>query len=71
MTTTRYKFIFKQTWYSICSMHGEFNKDCIRCNIGSWKNNILLWISTLIFMKFFRLWRWHVNKYRTKFTKLK
>ena len=37
----RGKFIFKETWYSICSMHQEYNDNCNMCNKGSWYNNIL------------------------------
>lgn len=28
----------KEEWYSICSWHQEFNKDCDMCNCGKWVN---------------------------------
>lgn len=33
---TRGKFLNKQIWFSICSSHREYNKDCHLCNIGNW-----------------------------------
>lgn len=28
----------KKQWYSICSAHREYEKDCPRCNAGTWVN---------------------------------
>jgi hypothetical protein len=25
-----------ETWYSICSMHWEYDKTCPRCRVGRW-----------------------------------
>ena len=35
---TKGKLCWKYEWYSICSQHQEYNKDCEICNHGSWHN---------------------------------
>jgi len=35
---TRGKFIWKERWYSICSIHGRYHEDCFMCRTGTWEN---------------------------------
>ena len=30
--------LLKRQWYSICSMHHKYDKDCSMCNTGQWIN---------------------------------
>jgi len=55
------KFFWKKKWYSICSMHYEYNKDCNMCRTGVWKNVWSSNISEWIFDNFPNFWRWYVN----------
>ena len=44
---TRGKFIFKERWYSICSMHQEYDETCHMCRTGTWNNVVTLWFRNL------------------------
>ena len=57
----RDKGLKKQRWYSICSVHFTFNKDCNMCNTGSWENVWMLAISGWFYKHFTKLWVWWVN----------
>ena len=35
---TRGKGSLKEEWYSICSMHHEYDENCDMCNCGKWIN---------------------------------
>lgn len=59
---TRGKGIFKETWYSFCSIHSVYNENCPICNHGSWVNNFKHNISSFIYDHFPNLWRWYVNR---------
>ena len=65
------KLFWRSEWYSICSMHYEYNKDCRACNAGSWENVILTKISSFVFDHFPNLWIiWANRKYFNKHKKL-
>jgi hypothetical protein len=32
------KFFCKERWFSLCSEHQQYNKECNTCNIGTWGN---------------------------------
>ena len=53
---TRGKFVRKERWYSICSIHQEYNKDCPMCNSGTWNNVILIWLDSLLYKVSYPLW---------------
>jgi len=36
--------LWKKEWYSICSQHQQYNKDCYICHYGTWEN---CWITYL------------------------
>jgi len=52
---------FKQEWYSICSKHMVYDKNCNMCNAGVWcnvwKNNL----SKFIFKYFPKFWHWIIS----------
>lgn len=56
------KYWKKEIWFSFCSAHREYNKDCKACNHGSWRN---VWGSKfegVVYKLFPKLWKWWVNK---------
>ena len=59
---TRGKFLKKQIWFSICSMHAAYDENCNMCNHGSWENVIHYKISSVIYKFFPSLWRWWLNR---------
>lgn len=55
--------IKKKIWFSICSVHQEYNKNCNLCNKGTW---VPVWrykISSLVYDIAPGLWRFFVNKW--------
>ena len=59
--TIRGKGLRKQKWYSICSMHGDFNKDCHICNTGMWHNVWKIKIGGWFHDHTYGIWLWWVN----------
>ena len=59
---TRGKFIRKEIWYSICSIHGVYDEDCHMCRTGHWNNVITLWFTNLIHDHLYPLWYYKMNK---------
>jgi len=55
------RFFWKKEWYSICSMHREYNPDCSMCKSGSWQNILLVKLDSKIFDLFPRFWRFMAN----------
>jgi len=53
---TRGKFIRKERWYSLCSMHQEYNEDCDMCKSGTWNNVVTLWFDGLLHDLAYPLW---------------
>jgi len=49
---TRGKFWWKEEWYSFCSRHQEYDKDCDICQHGTWEN---VWKQKWK-QKIFRIW---------------
>ena len=60
---SRGKYWYKYEWYSICSVHREYNKDCKICNTGSWVNVWKNYIDNIIYDISPKLW---VNGFRMK-----
>ena len=56
------KFIFKQTWISMCSEHQIYNPICQRCNCGMYCNKVKLGLEKFFHKYFFRLWFFYSNK---------
>lgn len=52
---------WKQTWFSICSMHYYHDDNCNMCTHGIWYFNIKSKISNYIFKKLPRFWKF-LNK---------
>ena len=59
---TKGKFFWEKTWYSFCSMHSEHDENCNACKSGTWENNWMHSIGSLIYKKNTNLWRWWVNR---------
>jgi|AntAceMinimDraft_16_1070373.scaffolds.fasta_scaffold16553_3 hypothetical protein len=55
------KFFWKKRWYSICSIHYEYNKECPMCNAGTWSNVWGTAISSFFCDHLYKLWFWWVN----------
>lgn len=58
----RGKYLNKERWVSICSAHREYNKDCKICNTGTWKNILVMNISSFIYKRAPKLWKWCIKK---------
>ena len=60
---TKGKFFWKQTWYSICSIHGtEHSNTCHMCDVGSWHYNWLTVITNFFHKNWYGLWYRCVNR---------
>ena len=46
---TRGKLWWKDEWYSLCSAHQEYDKDCEICQHGRWTNVWKLEISKIYY----------------------
>jgi hypothetical protein len=58
----RKKFIWKEQWFSICSMHFKHDEGCAMCNTGAW-TNIFRWkIGKIIFKIAPNVWIWWMNR---------
>lgn len=55
------KFFWKKRWYSICSAHMVYDKDCPRCNVGGWHNLWGLAIGGFFHDHFYKLWFYYQN----------
>jgi hypothetical protein len=53
---TKGRFIFKSTWYSFCSKHIDYDKNCHICESGVWQNDIIHNIGNLLFTYFPGFW---------------
>jgi hypothetical protein len=56
------RFFWKKRWYSFCSIHRDYRKDCHICNVGIWHNVWRTHISGLIYDIAPKFWVWWVNK---------
>ena len=59
----RGKGLKKEVWFSFCSAHYHYNKDCKLCNSGNWHNLLGHKISSLIYKISPKLWGWLINKF--------
>lgn len=50
---TKGKFFWKQTWFSYCSRHQEYDSECKLCNSGRWSYNWLAAISAFCYKYFY------------------
>lgn len=48
---------FKQTFYSACSKHRVWNKDCNTCQKGRWYTNLTSKLSSILFKVSSGIWR--------------
>ncbi len=60
------KFLFKQQWWSICSRHYVYDKECNICNAGHWEYTWVTKFNHLFFKISPRLWRWYMNRPNSK-----
>ena len=49
---------WKQRWFSICSAHQQYNKECKTCNVGCWENVWRTNIEKLVFIISPKLYKW-------------
>jgi len=63
---TKGKLFWKKEWFSICSIHHEFDADCHMCKVGSWNNIISYKIGGIIFKIMPNIWKYFKNKRRIK-----
>lgn len=61
-------FLFwKKRWYSLCSKHQTYDKDCYLCHTGTWENTWIIFIGNIIFKISPDLWiHWHNHKIKHK-----
>ena len=63
MTRHRFYGAFRETWYSICSMHGgEPKDDCHLCQTGQWKTDAWVTLRQWVFAADPDFWRSEVNR---------
>lgn len=58
----RGKWFKKEVWFSFCSAHYHYDKDCRLCNSGTWNNVIAYKIGRIVYWISPRFWRWWVNR---------
>ena len=63
---SRGRWLFRQEFYSICSMHFESQDDCNMCNAGSWKNVYAVKLSHILYKVSPSLWRLWANRHNSK-----
>lgn len=56
------KLFWKKEWYSLCSRHQIYNKECDICQVGRWHNVWGTHLSGFFHDHFYGLWFWWVNK---------
>jgi hypothetical protein len=59
---SRGKGINREVWFSFCSKHHTYNKDCHTCNIGNWERVIVYKLNSLVYNLFPSLWIWMRNR---------
>ncbi len=57
----RGRFLFKEQWYSICSMHFAHNETCTLCNTGHWRNVFVGKITSFVYKVAPSVWRFWAN----------
>jgi hypothetical protein len=63
---SRGRGLFRQEFYSICSMHSKPQDDCDCCNAGSWRNVYATMLSHTFYKVSPFLWRWWANRPNSK-----
>lgn len=63
---SRGRWLNRQEFYSICSMHSEYEYDCDCCNAGSWSNVYVAKISQGFYKVCPSLWRVWANRPNSK-----
>jgi hypothetical protein len=52
------KYFCKERWFSICSAHQIYNKECSTCNVGTWENVWRTNIEKVVFIISPKLYKW-------------
>jgi len=52
------RFFRKERWFSICSTHQLYNKECSTCNVGTWENVWRTNVEKLVFIISPKLYKW-------------
>ena len=52
------KLFYKERWFSLCSAHQQYDKECNTCNIGTWENVWRTNIEKVVFIISPKLYRW-------------
>ena len=52
------KYFWKERWFSLCSTHQTYNKECRTCNVGTWENVWRTNIEKVIFTISPKLYKW-------------
>ena len=64
-------FFWKKRWFSICSAHQQYNKECSTCNVGSWANVWLNNITSVVFKISPKLYIWMMKFKKVQFENIK
>lgn len=62
---------WRERWFSICSAHQQYNKECSTCNVGTWTNVWLNNITSLIFKISPKLYTWLMKFKKIQFENIK
>ena len=52
------RFFWRERWFSLCSAHQQYNKECKTCNVGMWENVWRNNIEKLVFIISPKLYKW-------------
>lgn len=63
------KYFYKERWFSMCSVHQQYNKECPTCNIGTWENVWRTNIEKLVFIISPKLYKWLLKFKKVEITK--
>ena len=51
-------FFWKERWFSLCSYHQKYDKECNTCNIGTWENVWRTNIEKVVFIISPKIYKW-------------
>ncbi len=54
----RGKYFWKERWFSLCSAHKIYNKECSTCNVGTWENVWRISIEKVVFIISPKFYKW-------------
>jgi hypothetical protein len=60
------RFFWRERWFSLCSAHQQYNKECKTCNVGMWENVWRTNIEKLVFIISPKIYKWLLKFKKTE-----